>query len=564
MAQIKFFKLTQATFDAKLKASQLTVGGIYFLTDAARIYVATDANAYDRYSDQVRYLDAKPEDVSGLQKDVVYIVKGADGVDGGVYVNDKGLQKIGVTAAELQAVKDIADANKAAIGTRASEGVDATGLYAQIETAKTQAIAVANAITDNALTADKVVVAKDGKSVKTTGYAIGAGTLTDIKESGETPVYSDKTLATEKAVAAAINAVSAAAIGVAAGDGISIAANGTLNTISTDIKIEKLTTANEGATATYQLQIKEAGKNTYKAAGVAIDIPKDMVATKGELVDRKEGETEATGTYIKMTIANGEAFYINVAELIEYNSYEDSTTIDATEVVAGTHTYKFDVKDGSISTAKLDDTVNDSLALANTALQSGASAENIEYKEESGETAAVTVKDALDDLYEQIGEGGSVASQIEEAIESLNSVIDTNIANTEINATNKAVKVIKGFSIVGGKLVSDSVTYTQLTFDFDEAGAAAAVLGDSEDTADEVTVYGVKAYANKLVADLDADLDATGVAAKDGTFVVSGVTQVDGKITAVDSVEVEKAGAAAAALDDAKAYTDAALKWEEL
>lgn len=563
MAQIKFFKISQATFDAKLNAQQLTAGGIYFLTDAARIYVATGIDTYDRYSDQVRYLDAVPENVSGLQKDVVYIVRGDNGVDSGVYVNDNGLKKIGVTDAELQAVKAIADANKVAIGKKASEGEDATGLYAQIETAKTQAIAVANAITNNSLVANQVVVATDEKSVKTTGYTIGAGTLTDIKESGETPVYSDKTLATEKAVASAISAVSAAAIGVEAGDGISIATNGTLNTISTDIKIEKLTTANEGATATYQLQIKEAGKNTYKAAGVAIDIPKDMVATKGELVDRKEGETEATGTYIKMTIANGEAFYINVAELIEYNSYEDSTTIDATEVVAGTHTYKFDVKDGSIGTAKLDTAVKASLALADTALQSGDSAENIEYKEESGETAAVTVKDALDDLYKQIGSDGSVATQIKTAIENLDSAIDTKIADTEINATNKTVNVIKGFSIEDGEL-TDSVTYTQLTFNFDAAGAAAAVLGTAADTADKATVYGVKAYADQLVADLDADLDAVGTAAKDGTFVVSGVTQVDGKITAVDSVEVEKAGAAAAALDTAKAYTDAALKWEEL
>ena len=477
MAQIKFFKLSQEKFNETLKSTDgLTTGGIYFLYDAGHIYVATTNKEYERYSDQVRYLDAVPADVTSLQKDVVYIVKGAtDSIDGGVYVNagDAGLKKIGVTAAEL------------------------------------------NAITNNALTADQVVVAKDKKSVKTTGYTLGAGTLTDIKTSGETPVYSDKTLATEKAVAEAINAVSAEAIGVAEGDGISIVKTGTLNTISTDIKIEKLTTANEGATATYQLQIKEAGKDTYKVAGVAIDIPKDMVATKGELVDRKAGETEATGTYIKMTIANGEAFYINVAELIEYNSYEDSDTIEAVEVTAGTHTYKFDVIDGSIGTEKLDDEVNGLLTKAGTALQSGASAEQINYKEQSGETAAVTVKGALDDIYEQ------------------------------------------------------------LEF-FDEAGAAAAVLGDSEDTADDVTVYGVKAYANKLVTDLDADLDATGTAGKNGVFVVSGVTQVDGKITSVDSIEVEKAGAAAEVLGTegdtadkatvygAKAYTDAALAWVEL
>lgn len=52
--------------------------------------------------------------------------------------------------------------------------------------------------------------------------------------------------------------------------------------------------------------------------------------------------------------------------------------------------------------------------------------------------------------------------------------------------------------------------------------------------------------ANDAIAAMDSELDATGTAAKGGVFVVSGVTQVDGVITAVDSVEVEQAGAAAA------------------
>lgn len=54
---------------------------------------------------------------------------------------------------------------------------------------------------------------------------------------------------------------------------------------------------------------------------------------------------------------------------------------------------------------------------------------------------------------------------------------------------------------------------------------------------------------------LDADLDATGNAQHNGTFVVSGVTQVDGELTSVDSVEVEAAGAAAAAKTTIDAYT---------
>ena len=52
---------------------------------------------------------------------------------------------------------------------------------------------------------------------------------------------------------------------------------------------------------------------------------------------------------------------------------------------------------------------------------------------------------------------------------------------------------------------------------------------------------------NSTIAAMDADLDASGTAQHSGTFVMSGVTEVDGVITAVDSVEVEAAGAAAAA-----------------
>ena len=57
---------------------------------------------------------------------------------------------------------------------------------------------------------------------------------------------------------------------------------------------------------------------------------------------------------------------------------------------------------------------------------------------------------------------------------------------------------------------------------------------------------------------MDADVDASGTALHSGTFVVSGVTEVDGVITAVDSVEVEAAGAAAAAVAALDSATDGA------
>lgn len=77
---------------------------------------------------------------------------------------------------------------------------------------------------------------------------------------------------------------------------------------------------------------------------------------------------------------------------------------------------------------------------------------------------------------------------------------------------------------------------------------------------------------NTAITALDADLDASGTAQHSGVFVVSGVTEVDGVLTAVDSVEVEVAGAAAAAqsaaISTSEAYTDdaieSALEWEEV
>lgn len=55
-----------------------------------------------------------------------------------------------------------------------------------------------------------------------------------------------------------------------------------------------------------------------------------------------------------------------------------------------------------------------------------------------------------------------------------------------------------------------------------------------------------------VIEALDADVDASGTAQYNGTFVISGITEVDGVITAVDSVEVEAAGAAAAVLGTAQ------------
>ena len=80
-------------------------------------------------------------------------------------------------------------------------------------------------------------------------------------------------------------------------------------------------------------------------------------------------------------------------------------------------------------------------------------------------------------------------------------------------------------------------------------------------------VDGQRTAVDTAIAAMDADLDASGTATHGGTFVMSGITQVDGAITTIDSVEVEAAGAAAAAkselLGDATTNGDTLGKLED-
>jgi len=451
-----------------------------------------------------------------------------------------------------------------------------------------------------------------------------------------------------------------------------------------------------GASDSYAYRYTFSQGGTPITNGV-IDIAKDMVATNGELVHPTSenpitigGQQVTSGAYIAMTIANGDTFYINVADLIEYNSVSSTNEITLTDT---NHTITATV--GEIAASK------------------------IIYQEAQGQTPAKTVAQAINALESAVGTGGTVDQKITNAVEALDADLDAtagsvvtgitqvdgvitsidevaltaqNVAygtsnvkaaldtigtipatatattvvdyvdektgagvaalNADVDATlaatdtdTEAVAVVTGVTEVEGVITAvdsiaadkagaatrakteligtngdaasantiygakayadaavanldadvDAVTDATVTdaekvavvtgvtevdgvvtgvdsIDVDRAGAATraknAVIGSASDTKDAATVYGAKAYADDIVAnglaDLDADLDATGTAQHAGVFVVSGVTQVDGELTAVDSTEVEVAGAAAAAEQAAKDYTDAALTWGSL
>ena len=184
---------------------------------------------------------------------------------------------------------------------------------------------------------------------------------------------------------------------------------------------------------------------------------------------------------------------------------------------------------------------------------------------------ASTVKAALDTIGTIPGTSSAttVVDYVDEQVSGTVAGLDADVDAAAVPASGYdayAVGVVSGVTEVDGVITGVDTAYV------DAAGSAmavqATVIGQSSDAASADTINGAKAYAANAVSTaveaLDADKDATGTALHSGTFVMSGVTQVDGLITSVDSVEVEAAGAAAAAEAAAKAYTDSCLVWQSL
>lgn len=120
---------------------------------------------------------------------------------------------------------------------------------------------------------------------------------------------------------------------------------------------------------------------------VDIDIPKDLVVTKGEIV--KEG----TDTFIQLTIANQVApVKINVKDLVDvYTAQADAAKVQLT--ISGTNEIKADIVPGSIAKTDLADTVQGSLDKADAAApQTALDAANAEITKIKTDVAAHSVK----------------------------------------------------------------------------------------------------------------------------------------------------------------------------
>lgn len=314
------------------------------------------------------------------------------------------------------------------IGVKASEGVDATGLYKLIAEAKAEA--------------EKRVL-----SVSNADASISVATDDNKNVSVNVAISADKD------------------------NDLSLAADGLLVKVP-DYSLVKDTTAAEGDAATYHLT--KDGVNI----GAAINIPKDLVVNSGSVVEVESGNLPAgvssAGTYIKLILANSDTpIYIPVSSLIEYVTGGSAATDPIQiNVAADTHKVTASILEASIAKDRLVKSVQDSLDLADSALQK----------------ADITT--------------------------------GTNKGTIHVEDAEVAVAGLK------------SAAYEESSA-FDPAGEAAKVkkevIGDATSASNSDTIYGAKKYTDEKVANVVGELDYAD-AAKDHEFVYK-VDEADGKIT---------------------------------
>jgi len=176
-------------------------------------------------------------------------------------------------------------------------------------------------------------------------------------------------------------------------------------------------------------------KQNGSAVGDAINIPLDLVATTGTLVNSRprttgdgEGSGNIAGTYISMSIAHGDPFYIDVKDLIEYNTFTDSTEINFTDT-----NHNITAEIGTIASSK------------------------ISYNNSTVETELTTINSEIDTLKGNDTVSGSVSKSIKDAVEALDSTAAT--AKTE----NGFTYVLTGVEEADGLLTN--TTYAALSDD---------------------------------------------------------------------------------------------------
>lgn len=236
--------------------------------------------------------------------------------------------------------------------------------------------------------------------------------------------------------------------------------------------------------------------------GEAINIPKDLVVQSGTVEKKTEaGDWGEAGTYIVLVL-NDEAhtsIYVPATSLVDAYTGKDGTTIKVD--VSDSNEISAEVKDKSITKAKLAQTVQDSLDKADTALK----ATDITSGTANGTIAVkgtdVDVTGLTDAAFE------TVANIQKGAVGTAKSYTDTKVGEvtTALGKTNETVAAVKATAeknkedlaalttTVGTKANADKVAT-------DIGDAKTELIGTDKDASTADTIAGAKAYA-KAYAD---------------------------------------------------------------
>lgn len=263
--------------------------------------------------------------------------------------------------------------------------VDVTKVSEAIETARSNAVSVAKVYTDGEVSNAKTAVLGEANYDKTVkdAYTLASNNKADISNI-KTKITEADTLhaAMQSNITKAQETADAKVASVTAISNKGIIIEGTATAPTIGIAIDsnannKATLTSEGLLVTvpdadeYGL-VKDANSGEFAAVyhltkndaniGAAINIPKDMVVSSGEVVTNPEGKD--AGTYIVLTLANttNDKIYVNVGDLIEYVTSGSGTDDAINIIVSDDHKVTAEIRDGSILETKLESKTQQALA----------------------------------------------------------------------------------------------------------------------------------------------------------------------------------------------------------
>lgn len=282
------------------------------------------------------------------------------------------------------------------------------------------------------------------------------------------------------------------------------------------LQIKKLATATAGMSASYQLE-----KDGVKVGDI-IDIPKDLVVESGTVETYAEaGAWGEAGTYIVLTIANktSDKLYIPVEGLIEHVTGSTAADGIITTSVDEHHVLTATIADGTITKAKLVQTVQDSLGKADSAVQEVIAGETAGTIKVDG--TPVTV---ITDAHIKTTVADDIATAKSEAITTAGTNADTKISTKVGDIGAKTVKayVDDADAVLQGKI--DTINGT-----LDGLDLKALAHKDKVSETDLDTALGAK------VADIANKANSADVTSAIATAKGEAIADAEGKIATAKS-----------------------------